>query len=360
MKALYVGTYTDPKLFSGQNGMAGRAEGIYRLAFDAARGTLALAQTYGGISNPSYLALTGDGRRLYCIHELDTFQGTKGGGASGFAIEADGSLRPLNTRPTHGAAACHVSIHPAEGLVAASSYSGGSLSAFAADKDGMLGEAQVIRHTGRGPNPTRQTQPHVHSALFTPSGNHLIVADLGTDTLTVYPVKGQALAASESRAVSANPGDGPRLCAYDAGRNLLYVVCEMTCRIATFACDGDGAPVALLHSTPTLPGEILPGSTASDVHLSADGRFLYASTRGQDALSVFTVAQDGSLALVQCVESGGRTPRAFTLSPCGGWLLCGHQDSDTIVIFAVDSKTGTLTQHASFPLPSPVCLLFAP
>lgn len=359
-QTLYVGTYSHPSLFEEDKGFAGRGEGVYELLFDEDAGTLSLQRVHHGLLNASYLALSRDGNRLYCVHELDTFGGVSGGGVSAYAVDAGDMLTRINAQPTHGGAPCHVAVHPSGALLTVANYSGGSVSTFAVDGNGALGEAQVIRHAGQGPNAERQEAPHVHSTIFTPDGAHVVAADLGTDTLTAYPVQAGRLGETPAAVAKSQPGDGPRMCAYHPTQPILYTVCEMTCRIALFACE-QGIPVRQIGSVLTVPeGTDLTGSTASDLRVSADGRFLYASTRGHDGLSVFAIDDAGSLSLLQTIPSGGQVPRGFTLSPSGRWLLCGNQDSHTITVFAIDKEKGTLAQRSVLDLPSPVCLVFAP
>lgn len=352
---LYVGTYTKAAMRGADAGMAGNAEGLYGFAFDEEKGTMQ-RRWVEPMVNPSYVALDAQQARLYCVHELETCEGRPGGSVSAWAVAEDGSLRLLG-RVATDASPCHVAA--GGGMLYVANYGGGTLQAYALNENGMMAEGQRIAHSGSGPNVDRQEAPHVHSGYITPDGRHVTALDLGTDTLTTYVREGHALRAEPVRVAEAWPGDGPRISAYDARRNLLYVACELTGRIAAFACDEKGIPMRMLHAESILSDGPVKGASAADVHLSADGRFCYASARGEDSLSVFAISEDGALSRVQHLACGGRTPRAFALSPSGGWLLCGHQDSDTTAIFRVDKKTGTLTPHDVCASPSPVCLVFA-
>lgn len=355
---LYVGTYSHPDCLGGDTGFAGRAEGLYVMAFDEAHGTLELARIHRGIVNPSYLALNAAGDRLYCVHELDTWQGKDSGAVSAYAIGDDGSLALLSHLPSHGAAPCHVALSAGGARLAVSNYTGGSLCLYNVRADGSIAFAYVAQHAGHGPNEARQASAHVHSAWFVPDGDSVVAADLGLDALVVYKA---ATPGQDAAFIPAEPEDGPRMMAYHPGLNLLYVANELACTIAAYACDAQGNPQRRLWAVPTLAHAPGPGDTAADLRISMDGRFLYASTRGADSLTVFAIGDaDGTLAPVQRIASGGRVPRAFALSPSGRWLLCGHQESDTIAIFAVDMERGTLTPHGETAVPSPVCLVFAP
>lgn len=351
---IYVGTYSHPELFGPERGFEGRGRGIYRLTFDSAQGKIVQEHLFDGILNPSFLTLSSDGERLYCVHELDEGQ------VSAYAIE-NASLRLLGSQPTHGGAPCHVVLRPGGALLAVSNYSGGNFSIYPIAADGAPGAPQTIQHTGHGPNQTRQAAPHVHSAIFTPDGAHLITADLGTDLLTAYPVTNTGVVQADARTASVQPGGGPRMCAYAPGNRVLYIACEMASTLAAFVCDATGVPTKWLFEISTLPeGTGGEHNTAADLRLSKDGRFLYASTRGHNSLSVFAVQTDGGLSLLQTIPCGGKTPRGFALSPDGGWLLCGNQDSDTITVFEIDKAKGILALAGEYPLPSPVCLVFAP
>ena len=65
--------------------------------------------------------------------------------------------------------------------------------------------------------------------------------------------------------------------------------------------------------------------------------------------------------LLETVPSGGKHPRNFNLTPDGRWLLCANRDTDNVVIFRVDPKTGRLTPTGhQITVPQAVCVLFAP
>ena len=114
---------------------------------------------------------------------------------------------------------------------------------------------------------------------------------------------------------------GPRACVFDQRGERCYVLCEISSAVMTFSyMDGR---LEFLQAVPSVaePGGV--PSSGADLHLAPDGRFLYASNRGQDSITVFSVQADGTLQLVQAVGCGGRTPRNFALDPTGGWVLVG-------------------------------------
>ena len=54
-------------------------------------------------------------------------------------------------------------------------------------------------------------------------------------------------------------------------------------------------------------------------------------------------------------------PRYFAIDPTGQWLLVENQDSDSIVVFRVDAKTGRLSAEGqTVSVGAPVCAIFMP
>lgn len=106
---------------------------------------------------------------------------------SAYRIESDGGLRFLNQRPTGGADPCYVGLDRERRCLTVANFTGGSVCSYPLCADGSLGKKGVIiRHYGHGADPVRQSAPHPHAAVWAPDGKYVIVADLGTDDLTVY------------------------------------------------------------------------------------------------------------------------------------------------------------------------------
>jgi 6-phosphogluconolactonase len=95
------------------------------------------------------------------------------------------------------------------------------------------------------------------------------------------------------------------------------------------------------------------------VLISADGRFVYGSNRGDDSIAVFAVGDDGlSAELIQTIDSGGTWPRHLALSNDGTQLYAANERSDSVAVFTVGRTSGVLSATGT-PLtwPKPVCVL---
>ena len=69
----------------------------------------------------------------------------------------------------------------------------------------------------------------------------------------------------------------------------------------------------------------------------------------------------GTLTPLEYDSTEGKTPRSFNMDPTGHYLIAANQDSDSLVVFRVDAKTGHLTPIGQKEnAPSPTCVTFVP
>ena len=98
---------------------------------------------------------------------------------------------------------------------------------------------------------------------------------------------------------------------------------------------------------------------SADIHISADGKFLYASNRGEvNNIAIYNINnKNGRLTLIGHQSTLGKAPRNFSIDPSGKFLLAENQNSDEIVIFRRNEKTGLLTDSGNrVQVGKPVCI----
>jgi 6-phosphogluconolactonase len=335
---LFVGTYTD-----------GDSKGIYKLKFNANDGVLTGEELVAELTNPSFLAISKDNKNLYAVQETADYDSI-GGGVTSFAIENE-ALTQLNSKGSAGAHPCHVAISP-NGQIAVSNYTGGNLSIFDLETDGSLGDRQIIFHKTRD---TLKTA-HVHKAHFNKDG--LFVADLGLDALKRYTKRAYGWTPAHQNTIAMGDGAGPRHFEFSENRNYLYVLNELNASIAVLKRDDEGS-YNQIETKPTLSKDFKGENACADIHLSSDGKFLYASNRGENTVVIFEVAAEtGKLSLVGRTSVNGDWPRNFTLDPTGNFLLVANQRSNNITVYKRDIEKGTLSFLKEKKMPSPVCLVF--
>ncbi|MCK5441838.1 MAG: lactonase family protein [Maribacter sp.] len=337
---LFVGTYTE-------NG----SEGIYSYTFNATTGELSNKILAAPMGNPSFLEISPNKKYLYAVEETDRYEGSSGGVAA-FSIEG-ASLKAINSDATLGAHPCHIGISEDGHYLAASSYSGGSVSIFKLGNGGeLMSDPQFIDHKVLDTTKTS----HAHAAKFTKDG--LFVADLGLDALKRYTLEEDNFVPSDQPTLDLPLKAGPRHFTFGQDGKYLYVINELNSTLTVFQRDADGTYTELQTQT-TLAPDFEGDSYCADIHLSKDGKFLYGSNRGENTIVIFKVNQDnGKISLVGRESIKGDWPRNFGLDPSGNFLLVANQKSNNIVVFKRDAEQGTLSFLNELELPSPVCLEF--
>jgi 6-phosphogluconolactonase len=347
----FIGTYTREK--------NGRGRGIYVFSFDPEKGVIEDLRLAAETINPSWLCLSPSGEYLYSANEMSGFNGENSGALSAYKIQRDGGLKYINQVKSCGLAPCHLAIDDRETIIICSNYSSGVLSVYPVLKDKGIDEAvQVIRFEGKGPNPSRQDGPHAHSFWFDRDYIRGFACDLGTDRVLCYDVDihGAApLKPADPPWYNSFSGAGPRHMAFNPAGGAVYLLNELNSTIEVLK----SYPFEKIQTISTLPEGFRGNNTTAAIRLSQDGNFVYASNRGHDSIAVFKVRdKEGTLELRTIMNSGGAVPRDFNVDPAGNFLLAVNQGSDNLVVFRID-KNGEIEKTGEYPVPSPVCIVFS-
>lgn len=341
-QTVLVGTYT-------QSG----SHGIYSLRFNSQTGQLSLLDSVKA-DNPSYLAVHGNGGYVYAVEET---MGVNKGSVAVFSLNAaSGKMKYLESTPSVGDHPCFIDINPQNKALAVANYTGGTMAWLTLKRNGMP-EKKITsyQYQGSGPNKQRQDKPHAHQALFSFQGHLLWVTDLGTDRVTAYPTLIGSLP-GDSIVVQLPPGSGPRHLTVKG--NKLYVLGELNGSVMVYDISTVNTPRFLQ----TIAADTIskqPGS--ADIHLSPDGKFLYASNRAEaNNITIYSIdAATGLLTTVGYQQLAGKGPRNFMIDPSGKWLMVGLQYDNLIEVFSRNPQTGLLQQVQLFnQIKTPVCLKY--
>jgi 6-phosphogluconolactonase len=362
-------------VYFGTDTAKGVAKGIYLSRFDDVTGHLTSPELVAETLRPSYLAIStpmAGHRRIYAVNAVADASAT----VTSFLMDpATGALKEINQVSSAGAGPCYVSLDATGETAFVANYVGSTIATYRVLPSGALSEPVVRldykdpKFGKRGPVSARQDVPHPHSVHLSPDNRFLLVNDLGSDQITVFPIDAASAHLGPPALFSNDrPGSGPRHIAFHPNGRWLYSINEIDSTIDHFlwtTTSSRTAPQGLLINSGVHVKTIAAGfpaakNTAAEVAVSSDGNFLYASNRGEDTLVVYSIGETGALTFIQRISCGGKTPRHFTLDPTGRWLLCGNQDSASITVFRRDGGTGHLggpTQ--TLPLDSPMFTLFA-
>ena len=144
--------------------------------------------------------------------------------------------------------------------------------------------------------------------------------------------------------------------AFAPNNKFAYSVNELKSTATAFTFDAARGILKPFQTLSTLPKDFTGHNDTAEIHVSPNGKFVYASNRGHDSIAQFSIdAKSGRLTLMNNFPIGGKTPRDFELDPAGTHLLVAGQDSNNVVVFKIAPETGALTQTGqtvSVPAPA--------
>ncbi|MAF99878.1 MAG: lactonase family protein [Arenicellales bacterium] len=348
---LFVGTYSDLDVLAHQPYAPIPGKGIYAMTLDR-KGKLTLDNTYEAL-NPAVLIPHSNGRSIYAILETIIDEGD----IFRYEIDADGSLSYCDQFRASGRSTCYLATAPNQDAAIVINYWDAIIDVVDVDGDGRLGEVrqsfkQYYRPQGQWRQVTdredhwgnRQVGPHAHCAHF---WHHWVfIPDLGENAIFQYRWDATAKQLVGETHIKFEAGSGPRHMAMLPGLDICYVSNELFNTVCVAELDASEPSVIKPRLIPIQYESTIDNrnnvSYVSEIKLSPDARFLYVSNRGDDSLAIFRVLEDGRLERSGRVSTGGKFPRHFAITPCGGAVIVANQDSGHLRVFARDIDTGAL------------------
>ncbi len=348
---LFIGTYTNTT-----------SKGIYIYDFNSATGEAKPIWNTDSVTNPSYLTISKDQKYVYAVNETN---GANPGRVTAYSFDKKNvKLNFINTTASGGDDPCYISTTDDNKWLAVANYTSGTATLFPINADGSVGHySQQINDTiYRNPGSTKT--PHVHETVFSPDEKYLLTPDLGLDKLIVYkfdPNSKTPLKVPSTSIAQSADSTGPRHVTFSKDGKFVYLMHEMGANVTVYSWnDGQLTQVQDIGTFPKEFGGIKDGA---EIMISPDGKFLYASDRGDlNLVAIFSIDTDsGKLTLKGTVPTEGKHPRNFIIDPSGNYLLVANQDSESIIIFKRDQETGMLTNTGKqINIPRPVCLQMIP
>ena len=298
------------------------------LELDRAQGVLKPVQTLnvGGTVMP--MAVSPDKRVLYAALRSQPFR------VVSMSIDAaTGKLQKLGEAPLADSMA-NIDLDASGKWLFAASYQGGKISVNAIGKDGAAGPIQQLVQTG----------PNAHAIHADASNRFVLATSLGGDNVSSWRFDAEKglLSANDPALTTSTPKSGPRHFVWDKAQRRVYLLNELDASLHVYAWDAARGTLKLEQSTTALPPGFTGKPWAADLHLTPDGRFLYASERTSSTLAAFKV--DTATGQLQPLGNTPteKGPRGFAIDPSGRYLIAAGQESHGISLYAIDPATGAL------------------
>jgi 6-phosphogluconolactonase (cycloisomerase 2 family) len=378
---------------ASNGGTVAALNGIVTYTWDSATGALDFVtftpNTAG--NNNSFFEINHALNVLYVANEA----GPGVGGVSSYKMNPDGSLTLLNfvLGPDGNAGPTYVCLDASKQYLLTASWVGFYIACIKLNSDGSLGAiTDTVNYSGNlGPTATQQLGAHAHMIKPDPTGQYVLVQNLGQDRTYIYTLGNGQFGTANNGQFTPGPqpfaqtdaGYGPRHFAFHPNGRYMYSLNEVTSTLDVYLWGGKAGTLTRVNSFSTLPegyvnaqaqGQFtgapeLQGSTnaintAGEIAVSRDGNYVYCSNRTFDSIATFSVKKYGfDLDGVKpdWTWMRGETPRQFTLSPDGQYLYVGSQNGYSITVFKVDTVTGELEYlpDQTVGVQAPFCITFA-
>ncbi|KAL5343598.1 Lactonase, 7-bladed beta-propeller-domain-containing protein [Aspergillus crustosus] len=308
---------------------------------------------------PSWITLDPETRTLYCSDEYGWSNENESvnGSLTALSVSDSGVLTEVAVTGTAPGSGVHNVVYEGRGgkkFLAVAHYSGSAVSTYALPLKPNSPALQVFKYTlsSPGANPERQEAPHLHQAFLDPTGDFVLVPDLGADLVRVFEINKANGKLSTCPPLNYTLGGGPRHGVFGTaagGREILYVVGELNGEVEAFQVSYPKRgclSFKQIDAELPYPGPLPEGASLAEIAL--DGKNVYVSVRldaafdGNDSLARLSRTREGKLEFEEITSSFGVLPRTFAINKAGDLVAFGNQLSSNVAIVERDPETGVL------------------
>ncbi|HIR13996.1 MAG TPA: lactonase family protein [Candidatus Choladousia intestinavium] len=339
----YVGTYTH-----------GSSIGIHVYDLNIEEGVME-ERTVIPVNNASHMTKSYNGKYLYSIADE---------GVEVLRILPDGGLTPINQVGIDGMRGCYLSTDKSGKFLFVGGYHDGKVTVVHTHRNGRLGSVMDgIFHKGLGSVAERNFRPHVSCVIPTPDDKYLCAVDNGIDQVKLYKVNPKNGKLKLFDILRCKLESGPRLLTFSKDGRFAYINCELTNEICVYTYDGSGKGPEFekIQEISTLRDPESIGSACCGMKISPSGKYLYASTAGENTAAVFQIDQDtGLLTRLCCLPISGEYPKDIDVFPGEKTLVVLNHETNEIRFFTIDYERGLLVMKGRpISVETPNCILIS-
>jgi 6-phosphogluconolactonase len=296
------------------------------------------------------MAVSADKRILYAASRSKPYS------VHAYSIDrGTGALKLIATSPL-AESFPYISLDRTGRVLFGASYGGNlvSVNAIGGDRRVLPETLQVI-----------PTARNAHAIRVDNSNRFVYVPHLGTDQVFqfVFDERSGRLASNTPPLVQMKAGTGPRHLIFSADNRFVYLLSELVATVTTLSLDPKTGLLTEVSSASALPpdSKLQPGAPrpnsrnpdndiwAADLHLTPDGKFLYASERTSSTLAAFSVdSATGKLTYLSSTPTE-KQPRGFAIDPGGRFLVASGEKSETLSVYSIDAASGALKPVGKYP-----------
>ncbi len=340
----YVGTYTH-----------GSSVGVHVYDLDVENGYMTERDVVP-VNNASHLTKSTNGKYLYSIADE---------GVEVLKIDPKtGDLTAINKVGIDGMRGCFLSTDQQGRFLFVAGYHDGKVTVVHTHRDGRLGSVMDgIFHKSIFSVAERNFRPHISCVMPTPDGKFLCVVDSGIDHINIYQVNPTSGKLKLLDVVRCELESGPRLIRFGKDGRFAYVNCELSNEILVYTYDGSGKipKFELIQKVDSRMDKQERGCASSGLRVSPSGRYLYCSTAGDNSVSIYDIDQKlGTLKLICSLPISGKYPKDIDVFPDEKTLVTLNHESNEIRFFTIDyEKKIIVMKGRPIKIDTPNCILIS-
>lgn len=342
----YVSTYTEGFFNEGPNG----SKGIYLLQYNQKNNKLEILNTFSDSVNPSFIKLSKDKKSLFVACEK-----LPPSRIDNYLVDESYNLKLNDSKKFNGRSCCYININEENNFCVGAHYGSGDVFSYSFNEKLKFKKLiSKIKHDNEiGPNVSRQEAPHAHSIRYINGLDQYVACDLGSDRIDFYSYDNSGnLIESDIPYIKTKPGYGPRHTESSKDGKRLYVTCELENRILYYELENN--KFVLKQDISSIPKKYKKQNTCADIHISDNGKYLFASNRGNNTIVEFVVNKDGTLVLIDYFNCHGKGPRNFAVFK--NCVVCANENSNTVTILELSNGVLTGNLLKTIKIISPVCI----
>lgn len=260
-----------------------------------------------------------------------------------FSIDAaSGKLTRIGSGPLADSM-CSITPDRTGRFLLAASYGGNKITVSPIGADGVVGETRQIV----------ATEPNAHCVIVDPTNCFVFNSSLGGDVVHMHRFDADTgrLSSNAPATIAVKAKSGPRHLVFSPDGGFVYLLNELSATIDVLPYDAaDGTLRASTQTISALPADFSGTPWGADIHLTPDGRFLYASERTTSTLAAFRVDSASGALTAIASHPTEKQPRAFAIDPSGRFLLSVGQLSDRLSVHEIDRDSGALSRLTDYPV----------
>ncbi len=296
-------------------------------------GELSLLQTVEVPGQVQPMVIHPDGHRLY-VGVRPEF------GVLTYRIDHEGKLEQAAMAPLPGSPT-HVGVDLQGRFLFSASYSFNNVSIHPINEKGEALAPLHVLEDIQAP----------HSANIDPTNQLLMIPALKEDQIRLFDFSSQGEATPhQPQALHTAAGAGPRHMAFHPNHHFAYCVNELNSSVDVYQKDVTSGEYRRVQTLDIMPADFKETRWAADIHITPNGKFLYACDRTSSLLSVLSVSEDGSVVTLVGHHATQTQPRGFNIDHRGRFVITAGQKSDAIEVAKIDQNSGELTTLNEYPV----------